>query len=91
MLIDLGCQILEANMGIASQHFGTLSLEDRLDLAAIGYNAGMGRAMRWREVGHDPDHLTTGHDYGQDVIARMKVFTELLLGDSIVTAAVRRF
>lgn len=52
------------------------------DLKAIAaaYNTGEGNVARSLAAGRDPDHTTTGGDYGSDVLARMEVFGRLLRG-----------
>lgn len=49
------------------------------DLKAIAaaYNTGEGNVARSLAAGQDPDHTTTGGDYGSDVLARMEVFGRL--------------
>jgi hypothetical protein len=44
---------------------------------AAAYNTGASNVIRSIQNGADPDHTTTGHDYGSDVMARMAVFIKL--------------
>jgi len=45
-----------------------------LKAAIAAYNAGSGRVSQAVRAGHDPDSVTTGHNYGADVLRRMKRF-----------------
>jgi hypothetical protein len=45
---------------------------------AAAYNTGAGNVLHSIKNGADPDHTTTNHDYGADVLARMAVFVTLL-------------
>lgn len=76
-LIDFGAQILQANIAKAKQRFPNLSAEQQLKIAASGYNCGINRAITGAEHG-DSDKLTTGKDYGRDVMTRMAIFAELI-------------
>jgi hypothetical protein len=48
-----------------------------LKIAASGYNCGMQRAILGTPHG-DSDKLTTGKNYGRDVMTRMAMFAELI-------------
>lgn len=76
-LIDFGAQILQANIAKAKQRFPNLSAEQQLKIAASGYNCGINRAITGAEHG-DSDKLTTGKNYGRDVMTRMATFEELI-------------
>lgn len=76
-LIEFGAQMLEDNIGKATQSFPDLSAQDQLKVAASGYNCGIERAIAAQHQG-DSDLHTTGHDYGKDVISRMNLFEELI-------------
>ena len=76
-LIGLGAQLLADNLERARQEFPGLSGDEQMKIAASGYNCGMGAAIAGARAG-DSDQNTTGHDYGEDVIARMKVFEALM-------------
>lgn len=56
-----------------------LKLKGITDVHAIAaaYNTGEGNVLHSVTAGLDPDHTTTGGDYGQDVLARMAVFVQL--------------
>lgn len=55
--------------------------DEVLKCAASGYNCGVERALAGDDAG-DSDLHTTGKDYGQDVMARKKVFDQLLAANS---------
>ncbi|HBB87188.1 MAG TPA: hypothetical protein DC047_06200 [Blastocatellia bacterium] len=76
-LIDFGAQILQTNIAKAKQRFPSLSPEQQLKIAASGYNCGISRAIIGAEHG-DSDKLTTGKNYGRDVMTRMATFEELI-------------
>lgn len=76
-LIDFGAQILEKNIARAKNDFPLLSSEEHLKIAASGYNCGIAKAVSGQRQG-DSDRHTTGKDYGRDVIARMKIFEQLI-------------
>lgn len=46
--------------------------------AAAAYNAGPGRVANAVSQGRDPDTLTTGGDYGRDVMQRAAIIAEIL-------------
>ena len=77
-LIDFGTTLLAADI-IQVKHVlpNLTNLNDVLRIAAAGYNCGIGRAIQAAGQGN-PDRSTTGGDYGQDVIARMLIFQDLL-------------
>lgn len=56
-----------------------LAAQGITDMKAIAaaYNTGEGNVVRSIHAGADPDHTTTGADYGKDVLARMAVFEKL--------------
>jgi hypothetical protein len=77
-LINFGCTLLAADI-IQVKHV-LPNLTDPhaiLRVAAAGYNCGIGRAIQAAGQGN-PDKFTTGGDYGQDVIARMLIFQDIL-------------
>jgi len=77
-LIDFGTTLLAANVIQVKHVLPQLTApNDILRIAAAGYNCGVGRAIQGAGQG-DPDKFTTGKDYGQDVIARMNIFEDLL-------------
>ncbi len=51
-----------------------------LQAIAAAYNTGEGNVLRSVTAHQDPDHTTTGGDYGKDVLARMAVFARELTG-----------
>lgn len=77
-LIDFCMGMLASNIATAQGFFDDLVTNEAFQIAADGYNAGMGRADADAEDGGDPDRHTTSHDYGSDVVARMLVFQSLL-------------
>jgi len=76
-LIEFGAQLLAANLQQAQQAFPSLGLPQQLKIAASGYNCGMQHAIAAAQSG-DSDKMTTGHDYGRDVMTRMAIFDELI-------------
>jgi len=76
-LIKFGAQILADNIQRAKQVFPNLGTQQQMKVAASGYNCGMDRAITGANHG-DSDRLTTGHDYGRDVMTRMAIFEELI-------------
>src|SRR2546421_1581939 len=76
-LIKFGAQILADNIQRAKQAFPNLGTQQQMKVAASGYNCGMDRAITGANHG-DSDRLTTGHDYGRDVMTRMAIFDELI-------------
>jgi hypothetical protein len=82
-LIALGAELLGDNLRRARQEFPGAGADEQLKIAASGYNCGMGAAMAGARKG-DSDQCTSGRDYGADVMARMKVFAELMEQQSAV-------
>jgi hypothetical protein len=80
-LLDFGAQMLADNIKKAKQEFPSLGEQPQLKIAASGYNCGMGNAIKGANHG-DSDMLTTGHDYGRDVMTRMAIFEELVAEDN---------
>jgi hypothetical protein len=77
-LIDFGCTLLAADIIQVKHVLPQLNATNNiLRVAAAGYNCGIERAIRSAGEGN-PDKLTTGGDYGQDVIARMTMFQDML-------------
>lgn len=76
-LIGFGAQLLAENIEQAKQAFPQFTPPDQLKVAASGYNCGIGNAISGAREG-DSDRHTTGHDYGADVISRMRIFVDLL-------------
>jgi len=76
-LIEFGAQIIQNNINKAKQTFPNLGEQQQLKIAASGYNCGMHRAITGTQHG-DSDKLTTGKNYGRDVITRMGIFEELI-------------
>ena len=72
----LSAQMLADNLRQARQAFPEASVDELLKIAASGYNCGSRAAIAGARAG-DSDQHTTGHNYGADVIARMKLFEEL--------------
>ena len=78
LLINFGVSMLADNLAHARRLFPALSGTDQLRLAADGYNEGQGTADHLEAIGKDPDWGTTGRDYGNDVIARMALFSGII-------------
>jgi len=76
-LINFGAQILEDNIKRARQAFPNFNEQQQLKVAASGYNCGMDRAIKGAQHG-DSDKLTTGKDYGRDVVTRLAILEELI-------------
>ena len=76
-LIAFGAQVLAANIAAAATAFPNLGDNDHLKIAASGYNCGIQRAIAAAQSG-DSDTHTTGHNYGQDVMARKAFFDQLI-------------
>lgn len=76
-LIEFGAKTLQDNIKRATQEFPNLGEQQHLKIAASGYNCGISRAITGAQHG-DSDKLTTGHNYGRDVITRMAIFEELI-------------
>jgi hypothetical protein len=75
-LIAVGAQLLADNLRRVRQEFSALNGDEQMKIAASGYNCGMSAAIAGAREG-DSDRHTTGHNYGADVIARMKLFEQL--------------
>jgi peptidoglycan hydrolase-like protein with peptidoglycan-binding domain len=60
-----GAEILRSNMDF---------FKGNTKAALAAYNAGPGNVQKAIRNGRDPDSVTTGHDYGKDVLNRMKQF-----------------
>lgn len=77
-LIKFGCTLLAADIIQVKHVLPQLSAtNDILRVAASGYNCGIERAIRAAGQGN-ADKFTTGGDYGQDVVARMTMFQDIL-------------
>jgi hypothetical protein len=77
-LIEFGAQMLADNIKLARQKFSGLTAEQHLKIAAGGYNAGMGNAIKGQREFGDSDRRTAHGDYGGDVLNRMALFAELI-------------
>jgi|SRR5215813_8797374 len=80
-LIKFGAEMLAGNIKRAQEEFPNLGTQQHMKIAASGYNCGMGGAIIGAKHG-DSDKLTTGHNYGRDVMTRMAIFEELLAEDA---------
>jgi len=76
-LIDFGAQLLADNIAAATRAFPDLGGDDHLKIAASGYNCGIESAIAAARDG-DSDANTTGHNYGQDVMARKAILERLI-------------
>ncbi len=70
--IDCGTKILQGK----KTYLAGKGIADVKAIAAA-YNTGEGNVARSIAAGLDPDHTTTGGNYGSDVVARMGVFKGL--------------
>lgn len=77
-MIEADVAELAANVASVHGFFDDVSAEEAFMIAACGYNCGITRAMQRAENDGDPNSLTTGGDYGRDVLARFAVFADLL-------------
>jgi len=76
-LIAFGAGLLADNISTVRGKFPNFSDPQVLKIAASAYNCGIGNALSGTANG-DSDKLTTGHDYGRDVMTRMAIFAELI-------------
>ena len=76
-LIAFGAQLIANNIAAVARAFPALGGDDRLKIAASGYNCGIGSAIAAAQKG-DSDARTTGRDYGRDVMARKAMFEALM-------------
>lgn len=76
-LIEFAVRMLDNLIQASKQRFPTFTYEQHLKIAASGYNCGSQRAMAAAYHG-DSDAFTTGHNYGRDVLQRMKLFKEII-------------
>ena len=77
-LIAFGAQLLAACIAAAARAFPNLGENEHLKIAASGYNCGIQGAISAAQGGGDSDAPTTGQNYGQDVMARMALFDQLM-------------
>lgn len=77
-LIQFGVRLLSANRVAAKKAFPNYEENQWLKVASSGYNCGMRNAVLGAQHG-DSDRLTTGKNYGRDVMTRMAMFEELLM------------
>ena len=68
-----GAEILRANLN---------AFHGNVKEALDAYNAGAGNVNKALRNGHDPDSVTTGHNYGSDVLKRMAQFRGVSNGGS---------
>ena len=71
---ELAASMLVESLAVARRH--ELTGDNATKFAASAYNAGLGGALTGLRRG-DSDLETTGHDYGADVVARMRTFRVL--------------
>jgi hypothetical protein len=64
-------------LAAAAMAFPNLGDNDHLKIAASGNNCGIQCAIAAAQSG-DSDAHTTGHNYGQDVMARKVLFDQLI-------------
>jgi hypothetical protein len=76
-LLEFGAELLEHNIAEAHKAFPHLNDQQLLKIAASGYNCGITRAIKGAQQG-DSDKVTTGKNYGRDVMTRMALFEELI-------------
>ena len=80
-LLQFGAQLLGNNISQARHVFPNLQDQQLLKIAASGYNCGITRAITGAQHG-DSDKVTTGKNYGRDVMTRMAMFEELIAEDN---------
>ena len=80
-LLEFGAQLLANNIAQARKAFPHLNEQQLLKIAASGYNCGITRAISGAQHG-DSDKVTTGKNYGRDVMTRMAIFEELIAEDN---------
>ena len=68
---------MKDNIAQARHAFPNLNDQQLLKIAASGYNCGITRAIKGAQHG-DSDKVTTGKNYGRDVMTRMALFEELI-------------
>lgn len=68
-----GAEILRANLD---------TFKGNTKAALAAYNAGPGNVQKALRNGRDPDSVTTGHNYGSDVLKRMNQFKGVSTGGS---------
>jgi hypothetical protein len=76
-LIEFGAQLLAHNIQAAREAFPSFTEQQHLKIGASAYNCGPSRAIDGARHG-DSDKMTTGHNYGRDVMTRMAIFEELI-------------
>jgi hypothetical protein len=76
-LIEFGAGLLASDLEAVRREFPSFSEPQHLKIAASAYNCGLANAVLGAQHG-DSDRLTTGHNYGRDVMTRMAIFEELL-------------
>lgn len=76
-LIEFGAELLANNIAKARHALPSLNDQQVLKVAASGYNCGIARAITGAQHG-DSDKVTTGKNYGRDVMTRMAIFEELI-------------
>lgn len=76
-LLEFGAQLLAHNIAQARHAFPSLNEQQLLKIAGSGYNCGITRAITGAQHG-DSDKVTTGKNYGRDVMTRMAMFEELI-------------
>lgn len=76
VLIGLGCQILAENLAWAQKTYPDYNEDQWYKIASAAYNAGQGGAARGVASG-DVDSVTTGGNYGADVLTRKALLEQL--------------
>jgi len=76
-LIAFGAELLAKNIAQARHAFPNLQDQQLQKIAASGYNCGITAAIKGAQHG-DSDKVTTGKNYGRDVMTRMAMFEELI-------------
>ncbi len=76
-LLEFGARLLQDNLASLKREHPLFSGRQLLKVAASAYNCGPKNALTGLKNG-DSDHLTTGHNYGRDVMTRMAIFEEIL-------------
>ena len=77
-LQDFGAALLQSYVHRVLEAWGQANVDaEALRVAAAGYNAGVESALDAEDAGNC-DTVTTGGDYGKDVMARAAIFAQLL-------------